>query len=257
METRSVLRGSAHAVTSDFLCPQLHSGSSEAEEENDPDGAYAFRRKAGCQYFSVSSLYFEKESARGCQRACYAPPTDLNAPCNFVRVRVCAGSSGPRGQLAVVSAVGGQLGGSPLPLQSHHAHCAATLPRYGPAPRRTRRQVSSLPSPGCVSLVEPRGVSELTPERFAPPAGCCWTGLSRTTTTSTTDWTQTYLTRRLLRLRQRLLRLRLLRLLQLPPQLLCARRPPTSLPVPQKQIPQTEAPCLAPPHPPRTSVRYC
>uniref|UniRef100_A0A8C3A8T2 Enhancer of polycomb homolog n=1 Tax=Cyclopterus lumpus TaxID=8103 RepID=A0A8C3A8T2_CYCLU len=29
---------------------QLHSGSSEAEEENDPDGAYAFRRKAGCQY---------------------------------------------------------------------------------------------------------------------------------------------------------------------------------------------------------------
>ncbi|XP_075900620.1 enhancer of polycomb homolog 1b isoform X2 [Nelusetta ayraudi] len=32
---------------------QLHSGSSEAEEENDPDGAYAFRRKAGCQYFSA------------------------------------------------------------------------------------------------------------------------------------------------------------------------------------------------------------
>ncbi|KAM3866402.1 enhancer of polycomb homolog 1-like [Diretmus argenteus] len=30
---------------------QLHSGSSEAEEENDPDGAYAFRRKAGCQYY--------------------------------------------------------------------------------------------------------------------------------------------------------------------------------------------------------------
>ncbi|TNN47680.1 Enhancer of polycomb 1 [Liparis tanakae] len=29
---------------------QLHSGSSEAEEENDPDGAFAFRRKAGCQY---------------------------------------------------------------------------------------------------------------------------------------------------------------------------------------------------------------
>lgn len=36
------------------LCSQLHSGSSEAEEENDPDGAYAFRRKAGCQYYSVS-----------------------------------------------------------------------------------------------------------------------------------------------------------------------------------------------------------
>ncbi|XP_034468510.1 enhancer of polycomb homolog 1-like isoform X1 [Hippoglossus hippoglossus] len=32
---------------------QLHSGSSEAEEENDPDGAYAFRRKAGCQYHSA------------------------------------------------------------------------------------------------------------------------------------------------------------------------------------------------------------
>ncbi|XP_038146711.1 enhancer of polycomb homolog 1-like isoform X1 [Cyprinodon tularosa] len=32
---------------------QLHSGSSEAEEENDPDGAYAFRRKAGCQYFAA------------------------------------------------------------------------------------------------------------------------------------------------------------------------------------------------------------
>ncbi|KAM4727768.1 enhancer of polycomb homolog 1-like [Anableps anableps] len=32
---------------------QLHSGSSEAEEENDPDGAYAFRRRAGCQYFAA------------------------------------------------------------------------------------------------------------------------------------------------------------------------------------------------------------
>uniref|UniRef100_A0A3B5AVR6 Enhancer of polycomb homolog n=1 Tax=Stegastes partitus TaxID=144197 RepID=A0A3B5AVR6_9TELE len=32
---------------------QLHSGSSEAEEENDPDGAYAFRRKAGCQYYAA------------------------------------------------------------------------------------------------------------------------------------------------------------------------------------------------------------
>uniref|UniRef100_H3D7X5 Enhancer of polycomb homolog n=1 Tax=Tetraodon nigroviridis TaxID=99883 RepID=H3D7X5_TETNG len=29
-----------------------HSGSSEAEEENDPDGCYAFRRKAGCQYYA-------------------------------------------------------------------------------------------------------------------------------------------------------------------------------------------------------------
>ncbi|XP_031705961.1 enhancer of polycomb homolog 1 isoform X2 [Anarrhichthys ocellatus] len=31
---------------------QIHSGSSEAEEENDPDGFYAFRRKAGCQYYA-------------------------------------------------------------------------------------------------------------------------------------------------------------------------------------------------------------
>lgn len=31
----------------------MHSGSSEAEEENDPDGAFAFRRKAGCVYHSV------------------------------------------------------------------------------------------------------------------------------------------------------------------------------------------------------------
>ncbi|KAK0144100.1 Enhancer of polycomb 1 [Merluccius polli] len=34
---------------------QLHSGSSEAEEENDPDGVYAFRRKAGCHYNTVSN----------------------------------------------------------------------------------------------------------------------------------------------------------------------------------------------------------
>ncbi|XP_037550299.1 enhancer of polycomb homolog 1 [Nematolebias whitei] len=31
---------------------QIHSCSSEAEEENDPDGCYAFRRKAGCQYYA-------------------------------------------------------------------------------------------------------------------------------------------------------------------------------------------------------------
>ncbi|KAK5600737.1 Glycosyltransferase 64 protein C4 [Crenichthys baileyi] len=31
---------------------QIHSGSSEAEEENDPDGCYGFRRKAGCQYYA-------------------------------------------------------------------------------------------------------------------------------------------------------------------------------------------------------------
>ncbi|CAL1580873.1 unnamed protein product [Knipowitschia caucasica] len=32
---------------------QVLSGSSEAEEENDPDGAYAFRRTAGCHYHTV------------------------------------------------------------------------------------------------------------------------------------------------------------------------------------------------------------
>ncbi|XP_062297465.1 enhancer of polycomb homolog 1-like isoform X3 [Scomber scombrus] len=31
---------------------QIHSGSSDAEEENDPDGCFAFRRKAGCQYYA-------------------------------------------------------------------------------------------------------------------------------------------------------------------------------------------------------------
>uniref|UniRef100_A0A8C7JPN6 Enhancer of polycomb homolog n=1 Tax=Oncorhynchus kisutch TaxID=8019 RepID=A0A8C7JPN6_ONCKI len=36
----------------DELHSQMHSGSSEAEEENDPDGSFAFRRKAGCQYYS-------------------------------------------------------------------------------------------------------------------------------------------------------------------------------------------------------------
>lgn len=32
--------------------PQVLSGSSEAEEENDPDGPFAFHRKAGCQYYA-------------------------------------------------------------------------------------------------------------------------------------------------------------------------------------------------------------
>uniref|UniRef100_A0A674B0V6 Enhancer of polycomb homolog n=1 Tax=Salmo trutta TaxID=8032 RepID=A0A674B0V6_SALTR len=36
----------------DELRSQMHSGSSEAEEENDPDGSFAFRRKAGCQYYA-------------------------------------------------------------------------------------------------------------------------------------------------------------------------------------------------------------
>uniref|UniRef100_A0A674CBV2 Enhancer of polycomb homolog n=1 Tax=Salmo trutta TaxID=8032 RepID=A0A674CBV2_SALTR len=36
----------------DELHSQVHSGSSEAEEENDPDGSFSFRRKAGCQYYA-------------------------------------------------------------------------------------------------------------------------------------------------------------------------------------------------------------
>ncbi|XP_055723047.1 enhancer of polycomb homolog 1-like isoform X3 [Salvelinus fontinalis] len=36
----------------DELHSQMHSGSSEAEEENNPDGSFAFRRKAGCQYYA-------------------------------------------------------------------------------------------------------------------------------------------------------------------------------------------------------------
>ncbi|XP_051523126.1 enhancer of polycomb homolog 1-like isoform X2 [Myxocyprinus asiaticus] len=32
---------------------QMHSGSSEAEEENEPDGSFAFRRKAGCVYHTA------------------------------------------------------------------------------------------------------------------------------------------------------------------------------------------------------------
>lgn len=37
-----------------FFFLKILSGSSEAEEENDPDGPFAFRRKAGCQYYAVS-----------------------------------------------------------------------------------------------------------------------------------------------------------------------------------------------------------
>lgn len=46
---------------------QIHSGSSEAEEENDPDGCFAFRRKAGCQYYAVSDL---------CLHRCHSRLTD-------------------------------------------------------------------------------------------------------------------------------------------------------------------------------------
>lgn len=36
-----------------FLLPQMFSGSSEVEEENDPDGVFGFRRRTGCQYHAV------------------------------------------------------------------------------------------------------------------------------------------------------------------------------------------------------------
>uniref|UniRef100_A0A8C6TD35 Enhancer of polycomb homolog n=1 Tax=Neogobius melanostomus TaxID=47308 RepID=A0A8C6TD35_9GOBI len=39
--------------SSDEDFSQIVSGSSEAEEENDPDGCYAFRRRAGCQYYAT------------------------------------------------------------------------------------------------------------------------------------------------------------------------------------------------------------
>ncbi|XP_048868117.1 enhancer of polycomb homolog 1-like isoform X13 [Brienomyrus brachyistius] len=35
-----------------FSQQQIQSGSSDAEEENDPDGPFAFRRRAGCQYYA-------------------------------------------------------------------------------------------------------------------------------------------------------------------------------------------------------------
>lgn len=84
-------------------------------------------------------------------------------------------------------------------------------------------------------------------------AGCCWTEHTQTLTTFSMDWIQTCLT---------CLFLNLLLLLLLLLQLLHAHRPPTSLPVPQKQIPRKEVPPSVPlfPHPPplpRTSVRYC
>lgn len=59
---------------------QIHSGSSEAEEESDPDGCFAFRRKAGCQYYAVSdsrvSIY---SSSSGPVASC--PPCSLLDQC--------------------------------------------------------------------------------------------------------------------------------------------------------------------------------
>ncbi len=36
-----------------LLFRQLFSGSSEVEEENDPDGVFGLRRRTGCQYHAV------------------------------------------------------------------------------------------------------------------------------------------------------------------------------------------------------------
>ncbi|KAM6900780.1 enhancer of polycomb homolog 1-like [Xenentodon cancila] len=65
---------------------QIHSGSSEAEEENDPDGCYAFRRKAGCQYYASRPdkngswpWVSPSEGGLGDPRFRYCP-TSLNTP---------------------------------------------------------------------------------------------------------------------------------------------------------------------------------
>ncbi|XP_077480388.1 enhancer of polycomb homolog 1-like isoform X1 [Stigmatopora argus] len=65
---------------------QIHSGSSEGEEESDPDGCYAFRRKAGCHYYASSDQRsagwpwtgpLEGGPGNPCFRYCL---TSLNAP---------------------------------------------------------------------------------------------------------------------------------------------------------------------------------
>lgn len=48
----------AHVFDLSLLYFKVLSGSSEAEEDNDPDGPFAFRRKAGCQYYAVSVRLF-------------------------------------------------------------------------------------------------------------------------------------------------------------------------------------------------------
>ena len=41
-----------------MLLSQVPSPASEPEEENDPDGPCAFRRRAGCQYYAVRTIFF-------------------------------------------------------------------------------------------------------------------------------------------------------------------------------------------------------
>ncbi|XP_062859013.1 enhancer of polycomb homolog 1 [Trichomycterus rosablanca] len=65
---------------------QMHSGSSDAEEENDPDGAFVFRRKAGCVYHAarldqVGSWPWCNESEGGsCDPRFRYSLTSLSAP---------------------------------------------------------------------------------------------------------------------------------------------------------------------------------
>ncbi|KAF7656429.1 hypothetical protein LDENG_00041210 [Lucifuga dentata] len=103
---------------------QIHSGSSEAEEENDPDGCYVFRRKAGCQYYAIRpdqsgawSWVSPSEGGLGDPRFRYCL-TSLNVP------RRCVGRTWR----------------PTLPLLSDLAERAQTLRRFGKTPCRQRRQ---------------------------------------------------------------------------------------------------------------------
>lgn len=42
-----------------FFPPLYQSPSSEPDEENDPDGGFVFRRRAGCHYLAVSLMLIE------------------------------------------------------------------------------------------------------------------------------------------------------------------------------------------------------
>ncbi|ETE65934.1 Enhancer of polycomb-like 2 [Ophiophagus hannah] len=50
--------------------PQVSSPISEPEEENDPDGACAFRRRAGCQYYAIQTLSHNTYSSKKMYRIC-------------------------------------------------------------------------------------------------------------------------------------------------------------------------------------------
>ncbi|XP_057214389.1 enhancer of polycomb homolog 1 isoform X1 [Triplophysa rosa] len=69
---------------------QMHSGSSEAEEENEPDGAFAFRRKAGCVYHAArldqsgSWPWCSETEGGSCNPRFRYSLTTLNVPCRCV-----------------------------------------------------------------------------------------------------------------------------------------------------------------------------